>query len=313
MRVLITGACGFAGSHLVRHCLDRGAEVHGAGRRKHAGDPAAQSVSYIRADLADPDQARHAVRVADPDRVFHLAAKASVAHSWQRPGETIEENLTSTLNVLEAVRAHAGAARVLVAGSAECYGEPDYLPVDESHQLRPRNPYALSKTCADLAAGLYADGYGIHVVRARSFNHAGPGQAPDYVVSSFARQIAKAEADAAGEVEIVTGNLGSRRDFTDVRDVVWAYWLALEQPRPGVYNVCSGKTWSAADILAGLTGLTDVHVDHRTDAKLLREGEVLEIRGAHDRLTQATGWDPRIPFEETLADTLGFWRERFTQ
>src|SRR5207244_405924 len=161
-----------------------------------------------------------------------------------RSGRGSQSNLFSTLNLLEAVRRYAPEARVLVAGSGEEYGRPEVLPVTEDNSLRPQNPYALSKVSADLAAGLYGDAYGMHVVRTRAFNHAGPGQSDIYVVSSLARQIAEAEAsdDETGHVEVAMGNPNARRDFTDVRDVARAYWLALEHAKPGVYNVCSGRS-----------------------------------------------------------------------
>jgi len=212
--------------------------------------------------------------------------------------------------VLEAVRHEASGARVLVACSGEEYGEPESLPVTERHPLRPRSPYALSKASVDLVAGFYADAYRTHAVRTRAFNHVGPGQSDTYVVSSFARQIAEAESAGNANVEIVTGNLDVRRDFTDVRDVVRAYWLALERAEPSAYNVCSGQSSVIADILAALAHESALEVTPRTDAALLREHEVMEIRGSHEKLTSATGWHPEIPLERTLRDTLDWWRER---
>jgi GDP-4-dehydro-6-deoxy-D-mannose reductase len=182
--------------------------------------------------------------------------------------------------------------------------------MEEDHPLRPRNPYALSKALTDLAGGSYADAFGLHVVRIRAFNHAGPGQSDFYVVSSFARQIAAAEAAAAERVEVVTGNIRTRRDFTDVRDVVRAYWMALDDCDPGAFNVCSGRATATGDILAALALETKLDVVQRTNPELVREGEVMEIRGSHDRFTEQTGWTPEIPLEQTLRDTLGWWRER---
>jgi GDP-4-dehydro-6-deoxy-D-mannose reductase len=243
--------------------------------------------------------------------VFHLAAEASVARSWEDPAGAILSNLSGTLHLLEAVRRHAPRARVLVACSGEEYGVPQHLPVDEQHPLRPRNPYAVSKASADLAAGFYTESHGLHVVRARAFNHAGPGQSATYVVANFARQIAAAEAASAERsFELQTGNLDVRRDFTDVRDVVRAYWMALEKAEPGVYNVCSGKSVGVGEILAMLAGETALEVKARVDPALLRENEVMEIVGSHDRLTEATGWRPEIPLDRTLRDALALWRQR---
>ena len=307
VRVLVTGAGGFAGRHLASLCAAEGATVIGSGRRETTD---VELSAYIRADLADPVEAAELVRQAAPERAFHLAAEASVARSWQDPAGVIAANVGSTLNLLEAVRLHASSARVLVACSGEEYGPPERLPVDENHRLRPQNPYAVSKAAVDLAAGFYADAHGLGIVRTRAFNHAGPGQSDTYVVSSFARQIAEAEAAGSGEVEIVTGNLAPKRDFTDARDVVRAYWLALERAEPGAYNVCSGRSSAIGDILAALSGETALVVGQRTDPSRLRENEVMDIRGSHERLTAATGWQPEIPLERTLRDTLDWWRER---
>ena len=306
-RVLITGVGGFTGRHLARLCAAAGDEVVGNGRSETAS---VEVAAYLRGDLTDAAQAAGVVREAAPDRVFHLAAEASVARSWQDPAGTIEANMSSTLNLLEAVRGHAPQARTLVACSGEQYGPPERLPVDEQHRFGPQNPYAVSKACVDLMTGVYADAFGLHTVRARAFNHAGPGQSDAYVVSSFARQIAQAEADGQSAVEIVTGNLEPRRDFTDVRDVVRAYRLALEHAEPGAYNVCSGRSSVIGDILAALARESPLDVRQRTDPSLLREKEVMEIRGSHDKLSAATGWQPEIPLERTLRDALDWWRER---
>jgi GDP-4-dehydro-6-deoxy-D-mannose reductase len=303
--VLVTGASGFAGRHLAHHCSEMGDRVAGVSRR-----PATLAgIAHHETDLADAAATGELISGVRPARIFHLAAKASVARSWEDPTEVIVHNLVSTVNLLEAVRAHCPDARVLVAGSGEQYGPPEELPITEEHPQRPRSPYAVSKA----AAGFYADAFGLRVVRTRAFNHAGPGQGPTYVVASLARQIAEAEARAEqGEdrsCEIVTGNLLVRRDFTDVRDVVRAYRLAIEQEET-VCNVCSGRSIAVGDILAGLARHSWLEVGHRTDSKLVREGEVMEIRGSNERLRDATGWTPEIPLDRTLADTLDWWRAR---
>jgi GDP-4-dehydro-6-deoxy-D-mannose reductase len=313
MRVLITGVGGFAGQHLAELCAARGAEVVGLGRRELREHGALTCLSdYLVADLLDRSAAERAIGDAGPDLVFHLAAEASVGRSWKDPAPAVMNNVSSTLNLLEAMRGQAPAAGVLVACSGEEYGVPEWLPVDERHPLRPRNPYSAGKAAADLAAGFYADAYGMRVVRARSFNHAGPGQSADYVIGSFARQIALAERGAGqgGEVELVTGNLDVRRDFTDVRDVVEAYWRALERAEPGAYNVCSGRSVRVEELLAGLAEHSGLEVKSRVDPALLREREVMEIRGSHEKLTAATRWEPEIPLERTLHDSLEWWRQR---
>jgi GDP-4-dehydro-6-deoxy-D-mannose reductase len=303
---------GFAGRHLVECSAGAGATTTGLGRRPVAtAETPSGLADYLVADLLDPKQAERAVRSTAPDRVFHLAAEASVARSWEDPAGAILSNLSGTLHLLEAVRRHAPEAHVLVACSGEEYGVPERLPVDEKHPLRPRNPYAVSKASADLAAGFYTDSHGLHVLRARAFNHAGPGQSATYVVANLARQIAAAEAaSSSGSFELQTGNLDVRRDFTDVRDVVRAYWMALEDAAPGVYNVCSGRSVAVGDILATLAEATQLEVSARVDPALLRENEVMEIVGSHERLTDATGWQPEIPLDRTLRDALAWWRQR---
>jgi GDP-4-dehydro-6-deoxy-D-mannose reductase len=314
MRVLITGATGFAGRHLVSLCSAQGStEIIGIGRRPGAeADPPAELAAYHAIDLSEPGEANRVVGSTSPEMVFHLAAEASVANSWADPANVINYNVSSTLNLLEAVRTLAPGARVLVACSGEEYGAPEQLPVTEEHPLRPKNPYAVSKASVDIAAGFYADAYGLRIVRTRAFNHAGPGQFDNYVMSNFARQIAEGEAsgDSDGSVEVVTGNPDIRRDFTDVRDVVRAYWLAVERAEPGAYNVCSSRSVAIAEILSGLARHTELEVRTRTDPKRFRQNEVMEIRGSHDKLTRATGWEPEIPLDQTLHDMLEWWRSR---
>ena len=315
MRVLITGAGGFAGRHLCASWASDGAHVVGLGRRDLGAEELPPGLArYLCCDLGDESQATAAIVSERPDLVFHLAGQASVGDSWKDPAGTIRGNLGTTIHLLEALRRHAPAARVMIACSGEEYGAHSDLPVNEVHPLRPRNPYAVSKAAADHAAGLYHDAHGMHIVRMRAFNHAGPGQSDSYVVSMLARQIAEGEVNAGdGEsVEIVTGGLDVRRDFTDVRDVVRAYRLALERAEPGAYNVCRGRSTSIRTVLAGLTELADVDVVTRTDPSQLREREVFEIRGTHDKLTRACGWSPEIPLEQTLADTLAWWRRRLS-
>jgi GDP-4-dehydro-6-deoxy-D-mannose reductase len=298
MRVLITGAAGFAGGHLVRHLAEQGHDILGVGRRPES--PVA--CDYRTVDLLDADAVSELFAESRPEWVFHLAADASVARSWKEPRETIRNNVETTLNVLEA----AGDARVLAAGSGEIYGPPQSLPVTEDHPLAPQNPYAISKATADLAGDVFAT----DVVRTRAFNHFGPGQADIYVAAAFARQIADAEGRGEKGVTVETGNLEAKRDFTDVRDVVRAYVLLLERAEPGAYNICSGVARSAADILAALANESPLEVEHRTDPARLRKNEVMDIHGSHDKLTNATGWRPEIAFETTIRDTLEWWRSR---
>ena len=288
MRALVTGASGFAGRHLVAAC-------------EAAGDDVVTASRATGVDLLDAAAVRAAVAGAAPDVVYHLAALAHVGESWKQPAAYLSGNVAMALNLLEAVRREAPGATVVAVASGEVYGPPTRLPVDESAPLRPQNPYAVSKASADLLAGFYADAHGLRVVRARPFNHAGPGQSPAYAIASFARQA------ALGAERIVIGNPGTRRDYTDVRDVVRAYRLLAERGEPGLFNVCSGRTASAAELVSMLGREYDV------DQDLVRGHEVMEVRGDPTALHAVTGWEAEIPLERTLADTVGWWRDQATR
>jgi GDP-4-dehydro-6-deoxy-D-mannose reductase len=293
---LVTGGAGFAGSHLVALLRERGEA------------PAAPPRAEL--DLLEPDAVRAAVRELQPRVVFHLAAQASPWRSWAEPGDTLSRNVLMTLNVLEAVRAEAREAAVLVAGSGEVYGPPERLPVGEEAPLRPQNPYAVSKAACDLLAGQYADAHDLHVVRTRAFNHAGPGQSDEYVVGTITRQVAEAQlAGAADAAQLRLGNLDARRDFTDVRDVARAYVAAVELDA-GAYNVCSGRTVSIRELVELLARVAEFEIHAEVEPGRLRTHEVPEVRGSADRLRRGSGWEPEIPLERTLADALAAWRER---
>lgn len=277
---------------------------------RSAEERAPEGARALALDLADADATLAAVRDAAPEVVYHLAALASVRESWDHPRRVITTNPLTTLNVLDAVRAAAPDARVVVVGTGEVYGPPERLPVDEEAPLRPQNPYAVSKATADLLAAMYADAHGLGIVRVRAFNHAGPGQSPEYVVASLCRQVAAARRAGERSVRVVSGNPEPRRDFTDVRDVVRAYRLLAADAAPDAYNVCSGRAASVRDLLALLESTAGVEVEHVVDPELVRAHDVLEIRGSHERLTAATGWEPEIPLERTLADTVAWWAEQ---
>jgi GDP-4-dehydro-6-deoxy-D-mannose reductase len=295
-RVVVTGGSGFAGGHLVHAC-------------RAAGDDVTTVERSAGVDLLDADAAREAIASAAPEVVYHLAARAHVGESWKAPAETLRDNLTMTVNVLEAVREAAPEATVVAVSSSEVYGPPAVLPVDETALLRPQNPYAVSKASSDLLAGFYADAHGLRVVRARAFNHSGPGQEPTYAIASFARQAAVAAEAGESVLHIVTGNPDTRRDYTDVRDVVRAYRLLAARGEPGIFNVCSGVSRSARELIAGLAEAAGMELEHEVDPALVRPNEVMELRGSSDALRAATGWQPEIPLERTLADTVAWWRE----
>jgi GDP-4-dehydro-6-deoxy-D-mannose reductase len=290
---LVTGGGGFAGRHLVERLRAGGGEV------------AAPAHSEL--DLLDGASVRRALADAQPERVFHLAALASVGRSWHEPRRTLAENQEMTLNLLDAVREEAPDARVLLASSGEVYGPPAELPVTEDAPLRPQSPYALSKVTTDLLGALYAEARELHVVRTRAFNHAGPGQSETYVIGTLTRQVAEAEAAGEDEVTLRTGNADSARDFTDVRDVVAAYGLAIDL-EPGAYNVASERAVAVSGLIEVVGGLTELGVRHVIDEARVRSHDVAEVRGSAAKLREATGWQPQIPLEQTISDALAHWR-----
>lgn len=290
----VTGGGGFAG----RHLLDQvGAEAIAPSRDE--------------LDLLEAPAVRSAMAAARPERVFHLAALASVGRSWREPREVLAGNLEMTLNVLEAVRQEAPEAIVVLASSGEVYGPPERLPVEETAALRPQNPYAVSKAACDLLAGQYADAHGLRVARMRAFNHAGPGQSDDYVVGTLTRQVADAEAAGATEALLRTGNPDSTRDFTDVRDVVRAY-VAASSLDGGVLNVCSGGVVSVTELIQLVRESARIPVRHEVDPGRVRAHDVPEVRGSARRLRSLTGWKPDIPLTQTVHDALERWRRRST-
>jgi GDP-4-dehydro-6-deoxy-D-mannose reductase len=290
-RAFVTGGSGFVGRHLVP-LLD-----------------GAVAPSRDELDLLDPEAVRRAVAAAAPERVFHLAALASVARSWEEPHAVLRDNLEMTVNVLNAVRDEAADAVVVFVSSSEIYGPPERLPVTEDAPLRPQNPYAVSKAACDLLAGQYADAHGLRVVRMRAFNQAGPGQSDEYVVGTIARQVAEAEAAGGDSAVIRTGNPDSARDFTDVRDTARAYAAASALPA-GVYNVCSGQATSVRVLVEMAASAARVEVRHEVDSERVRAQDVPEVRGSAERLAEASGWRREIPLERTVADAIDYWRER---
>ena len=296
MRAFVTGGSGFVGGWLQRHLAEVGDDVVAVGEEVEISDAAA---------------VREAVTAARPDAIYHLAARAHVGDSWGDPVATVEVNTLGTLHVLEAARALPAPPRVLLVSSAEVYGvvRPDELPVAEERLLRPVTPYAASKAAAE-DLGLQAWlGYELPVVRARAFNHAGPGQAPTFLVSALCRRVV--EAERAGAAEIAVGNLDPERDFTDVRDVVRAYRLLVEHGAPGeAYNVCSGTSVAVRHVAERIVEISGSGLTLREDPGLLRPVEVPVLRGSNDRLRTATGWSPEIALDETLRDCLAWWRSQ---
>jgi len=318
MRALITGITGFAGSHLADHLLAGGLEVFGTKRVRSPMENVAaitDRITLIDCELTDAAAVEAMLAQVKPDLVFHLAAQSFVQASWTYPGYTLFNNVGAQLNLLEGMRRHAPEARVQIAGSSEEYGGADEedLPLREDSPLRPLSPYGVSKVAQDMLAYQYFMSYGLKVVRTRAFNHSGPRRGEVFATSSFAKQIAEIEAGRREPV-ILVGNLEARRDFTDVRDVVKAYYLACTRGEPGeVYNIASGKAVTIREVLDILLGLAQREVEVKEDPSRMRPSDVPVLCGDATKFTQATGWKPGIPLEQTLSDLLDYWRERFRE
>jgi len=315
-RVLITGVTGFAGSHLADYLLTRDdCEVYGIHRwrsRTENIEHLQGRITMMECDLRDAFSTRDTLERVRPDWIFHLAAQSFVPTSWTAPTESLTTNVVGQVNVFEAVRKLGMHCRIQLACSSEEYGlvHPDEVPIKETNPLRPLSPYAVSKVGQDLLGYQYWVSWKLDCVRTRGFNHEGPRRGPVFVASDFARQIADIEKGLRPPV-VSVGNLDSRRDFTDVRDMVKAYWLALEKGRPGeVYNICSERDWSMREVLDMLLGMTNAKIEVRQDPARLRPSDVPVLLGDCSRFRNETGWKPEIPFEQTLRDMLDYWRAR---
>ena len=308
MRVLVTGASGFAGRWLCRACRDAGDEVLGVSRSGEAPTGCAA----IALDIRDGDAIARVVRRATPEVVYHLAALSNVGDSWREPATAVEVNVGGAVTMLAALRSGAPDARVVWVSSSEVYGTVRALPIAEDVAPAPESPYAVSKLAGEQLAAVDARAHGLSVVIARPFSHSGPGQQSHYLLSNLAWRGARARAAGAATLEVSTGNPEVRRDFTDVRDVVRAYRALAASGAPGVFNVCAGTTRSTAELVGELARLiAPVEVRHVVDPGMVRASEVMELRGSANRLLEMTGWRPEIPLRTTLADTLAFWeRER---
>jgi GDP-4-dehydro-6-deoxy-D-mannose reductase len=308
-RVLVTGVSGFVGGHLARVLAARGAEVHGLGPVAPTGGPSL--AGFVHADIGRLDELEPALRAIAPAAVVNLAGQASAARSFEDPGGTFRVNTAGALTLLEAVRRAAPAARVLMIGSGESYGpQPEGSRVGEEAPFRPVSPYALSKAAADSASAAYAEAHGLDVVRTRSFAHTGPGQDARFVLPSFARQIAQIERGFA-EPRLRVGNLEVTRDITDVRDVAEAYVSLLERGIRGrAYNVCCGRGVRLAQVAQDLCARARVAVAIEVDPARVRPVDVPYLVGDPAAILRDAGWQPAIPFERTLEETLDDWRGR---
>jgi GDP-4-dehydro-6-deoxy-D-mannose reductase len=315
MRVFITGATGFAGSHLVDYLLNKEHSVFALMHRasSHQQLPQHPHLEEIPGDLLQVNSLIEAIINARPDVIFHLAGQASPAISWQEPGLTMAINAGGTANILQAAVAF-GRPRVVVVTSADVYSDitPDMLPLTEETEEQPTHPYGVSKVAAGQLVKIYWERYEIPVMEARPFNHIGPRQTTGFVVPDFASQLAAIKLGLQ-DAKMSVGNLDAQRDFTDVRDVAKAYGYLAENGRPGhSYLICSGRPIAIRYVLETLVELSGVKAEFTPDPKRMRPSDNPIVYGSHKRITADTGWKPEIAIEQSLTDTLEDWQNRLS-
>ena len=320
MRAFITGITGFVGSHLAEYLLTLpDMEVYGLARWRSPLDNLKNvigKVKLLQGDLTDESSLRYCLNECKPDYVFHLAAQSYVQYSFRAPSATLQANCIGTVNLLQSLRwltDECGAPPVIhCCSSSEVYGQPndDELPIRETNPLRPASPYAVSKVCEDMLAYQYWLSWGLPIIRTRMFTHTGNRRGDVFVESNFAKQIAEIEAGIRPPV-VYVGNLDSVRTFADVRDTVRAYWLLVNKCRHGeVYNIGGNRTMTVGKMLEYLISISKTKVDIAVDPARLRPSDVTMQIPCIDKFVSETGWKPEIPFEQTMADLLDYWRGR---
>lgn len=268
-------------------------------------------IRLFKVDLKNAENVQKIIHEIKPDKVFHLAALPAIGDSFRNPSETIVNNATIQINLLESIRLEdLFETRVLVVSSADTYGivAPENLPIDEDTPFVPNNPYAVSKITQDFLGLQYFLSYGLKIIRVRPFNHIGPRQSPNFVVPDFAKKIAEIEKNKTAPA-LSTGNLTAKRDFTDVRDIVQAYSAILMSGKIGdVYNIGSGVSYKISEILDKLLSLSKVKIKVQTDSSLTRPSDSAELLCDNRKIRKMIDWEPTTPIETTLKDTLDYWR-----
>lgn len=312
-KAFITGISGFAGSYLASHLLKEGFEVSGTYLFEESLNllQDKDELSLHKLNLLDEDRISKVLKIEKPDYIFHLAAVTSPKKSFENPKDTFNNNISAQLNLFQGIKEHnLNHAKILIISSAEVYGliSKENLPIDEETPFNPTNPYAVSKLAQDILGLQYYLSNKFRVVRVRPFNHVGPRQAPAFVVSAFAKRIA--DIEKGKEKTMKVGNLKSKRDFTDVRDMVKAYLLALEKGKEGdVYNIGSGKSYEISKILEMMLNLAKTEIKTEQDSSLIMPVDNPELVCNYSKFHKLTGWTPQIPIWKTIKDTLDYWRQ----
>lgn len=316
-KALITGIAGFVGSHLAEYLISKNFEVFGFYHPSHDSRNLKSIQGKLKLypiDILDQKSIESAIKNITPDYVFHLAASSSPAQSFKEPVKTMENNIFGQISLLDAIVKFSPHAKVLIIGSAEEYGAIDKkdLPLNENSPLKPASPYAVSKIAQDFLGYQYFLHSNLHVVRVRPFNHIGPRQSTAFVVPAFANQIAQIELKGEGVIKV--GNLNSYRDFTDVRDIVQAYLLALLEGVEGeVYNIGSGKLTKISEILKTLLSFSNLKIKVEVDKTRFAPVEIKAISCDFSKFHKATGWQPKIPLKTTLFDTINYERNKLKE
>nr|MBP3599191.1 GDP-mannose 4,6-dehydratase [Eubacterium sp.] len=309
-KALIIGGAGFVGKYLAEYLVgDCGYTVVSTKMKNEVLD--ADGYEVVDMNLLVKEEVEAVLRESNPDYVFHLAAQSSVAVSWSNPQLTVDVNIKGTLNLLDVCKEIEYKGNVLLIGSGEEYGriDPDQVPITEDTVLRPGNIYAATKGCQNMLATIYAKAYNLNLIMVRAFNHVGPRQSPQFVVADFCKQVVEVEKGLREPV-IHVGNLKAKRDFTDVRDVVAAYECLVRQGKAGeTYNVGAGNAYEIQEILDKIIALSGKDIKVEVEKERLRPIDVPIISADITKITEQTDWERKISLEQTLIDTLDYWRE----
>lgn len=305
-KVLVIGANGFVGPYLCNNLIEHGYDVFGT---KLASEKILFNGKWFDIDILDKDSIKNVIEIIKPDFIVHLAALSSVKLSWDKPDLTFQINVIGIINIFETLKNLKLKPRILLVGSSEEYGQINKSTVREDHKVNPLNFYALSKVTQEKIGKIYKDNYGFDVIFARSFNHIGPGQSTQFVVSDFANQIANIEKENNNNNEIHVGNLKAKRDFSDVRDIVNAYRLLLEKGVNGeIYNVGSGKSISIEEILNCLISFSNKKINIKVDENKFRPIDTPEIKADISKLINDTGYTIQFDIKQTLFNVLQYFR-----